>query len=59
MKVEVLPTGPLATNCYLVYLEDKRTLYIIDPGADPESIAARAGKYDACVQNGGRSRLRV
>ena len=47
MKVEIIPTGPLATNCYLVYLEDKRTLYIIDPGADPESIAARAGKYDA------------
>ena len=47
MKIEILPTGPLSTNCYLVYLEDKRTLYIIDPGADPENIVAHAKKYDA------------
>jgi glyoxylase-like metal-dependent hydrolase (beta-lactamase superfamily II) len=47
MKIEVLPTGPLSTNCYLVYLEDKRALYIVDPGADPENIAAHAKKYNA------------
>ncbi|MBR2912269.1 MAG: MBL fold metallo-hydrolase [Lentisphaeria bacterium] len=47
MKIEILPTGPLSTNCYLIYLEDKRVLYIVDPGADPENIAAHAKKYDA------------
>ena len=47
MKVEILPTGALSTNCYLVYLEDKRSLYIIDPGADPENVAAHAKKYEA------------
>ena len=34
MKIETLSTGPLATNCYFVCLEDKKHLYIIDPGAD-------------------------
>lgn len=47
MKVEIIPTGPLATNCYLVYLEDVRRLYIIDPGAEAEKILERAKKYDA------------
>ena len=47
MKMEILPTGALATNCYLVYLEDVRHLYIIDPGADPETIIDHAKKYDA------------
>ena len=44
MKVEIIPTGPLATNCYLVYLEDVRRLYIIDPGAEAEKILERAKK---------------
>lgn len=47
MKVEIIPTGPLATNCYLVYLEDVRHLYIIDPGANADKIVEQAKKYDA------------
>jgi glyoxylase-like metal-dependent hydrolase (beta-lactamase superfamily II) len=47
MKIEVLPTGAFEANCCLVFLEDVRHLYIIDPGADPEKIIAHAKKYDA------------
>ena len=47
MKIEILPTGPLSTNCFLIYLEDKRILYIVDPGADPENIVTHARKYNA------------
>ena len=47
MKIETLPTGPLSTNCYLVYLEDVRRLYIIDPGAEAECIVEHARKYEA------------
>ena len=47
MKIEILPTGPLSTNCYLVWLEDVRHLYIIDPGADAGVIVDHAKKYDA------------
>ena len=47
MKIETLSTGPLATNCYFVWLEDKKHLYIIDPGADAEEIIGYARRYDA------------
>lgn len=47
MKVEILPVGPLSTNCYLVYLEDVKHLYVIDPGAEADSIVEHAQKYDA------------
>ena len=47
MKIEILPTGPLSTNCYLVWLDDVRHLYIIDPGAEADVIVEHAKKYDA------------
>ena len=30
--------GPIDENCYLVYLEPSRRLYVIDPGADADRI---------------------
>ncbi|MBR7104147.1 MAG: MBL fold metallo-hydrolase [Lentisphaeria bacterium] len=47
MKIEMLPTGPLSTNCYLVYLEDVKHLYIIDPGAEADTIIEHARRYEA------------
>ena len=47
MQFRTVRTGPLSTNCYLVYLEDKKHLYIIDPGADPEKILAAAAEFPA------------
>lgn len=36
--IRTLPVGLLETNCYLVYDGETSTLYIIDPGGDPERI---------------------
>ena len=38
MKILTLPVGPLETNCHLVFLEAPRRLFVIDPGADAETI---------------------
>ena len=38
MKILTIPVGPLATNCQCVFLEASRHLFVIDPGADPETI---------------------
>ena len=41
MLMRILTVGPIGENCYLVQLEEKRHLYVIDPGADaPEIVAA-------------------
>ena len=42
MKHEIIPVGPLSTNCHLVLLENEKTLLIIDPGAEAELICAAA-----------------
>jgi len=42
MKHEIIPVGPLSTNCHLVLLEEEKTLLIIDPGAEAELICAAA-----------------
>lgn len=41
-----LPVGLLEVNCYLVPSPGKKTLYIIDPGGDPEEIALLAAPYE-------------
>ena len=46
MKHEIIPVGPLSTNCHLVFDENKRELFLIDPGAEPEKIIRAAKKYD-------------
>lgn len=46
MIIKTLEVGPFGTNCHLVFLEDRRHLYIIDPGDDGERIVAEAAKFD-------------
>lgn len=46
MIVKTLEVGPFGTNCYLVFVEDKRHLYIIDPADEGERIAAEAEKFN-------------
>lgn len=48
MNIRTLPVGLFETNCYLVHLEEKRQLYVIDPGGDaPEIIdMARSFAFD-------------
>jgi len=44
MRMATLSVGPIDENCYLVYTEAARHLYVIDPGADADRIvAATAG----------------
>lgn len=41
MKVERIPAGIYAANCYLVYSEDTKDGIVIDPGGDVDDIMAR------------------
>lgn len=45
MRSYLVTVGPIATNCYLVYLEDERRLFIIDPGADAPAILNEAARF--------------
>lgn len=45
MKSLTLAVGPIGTNCYLVYLEKARRLFIIDPGADAPAIIDGAARF--------------
>ncbi|MFA7230860.1 MAG: MBL fold metallo-hydrolase [Victivallaceae bacterium] len=38
--------GMLESNCYLVFIDTSRRLYIIDPGSEPETIVAATKKFD-------------
>ena len=44
MDLEILPVGPFAVNCALVFLPEKGELFIVDPGAEAEKIVAAARK---------------
>ena len=41
MRVERIPAGIYAANCYLVYSEDTKDGIVIDPGGDVDDIMAR------------------
>ena len=44
MKIQLLQTGPLGVNCYLLEDEESRQAAVIDPGGDaPEILAALEG----------------
>jgi len=47
MEIKTLPVGPFGTNCYLAWLAETETLCVIDPGAEPLSIAGEAKKFPA------------
>ena len=37
--------GIFETNCYFVYPKEAGTLYIIDPGGDPEKLLVRGREH--------------
>ncbi len=43
--MKTIPVGMLGTNCYVVWSKDSRTVCVIDPGAEPEAIAAAAESF--------------
>ena len=40
MKVLSLMVGPIMTNCYILCDEEAKVCAVIDPGDEPERIAA-------------------
>lgn len=38
MNYEMLPVGPLETNCYVVYCQDSLECAVVDPGAEADRI---------------------
>ena len=52
MKIERVETGPIGTNCYIVYREDRADAVVIDPGGEGGRIRAHLnvlGKTPAAV----------
>ena len=50
MKIDTLTVGPIGTNCYIVYEEERPDALVIDPGAEAERIlAALNGRESAAV----------
>ena len=40
MKIRTLRVGPVQTNCYIVYDEEKKDAFVVDPGGEAERILA-------------------
>ena len=45
MELKIMPLGPFATNCFLVFMPESGELLIIDPAAEAETIIAEAQKF--------------
>lgn len=50
LKVERLPVGIYAANCYIVYCEKTKEALVIDPGGEGEKILKRIEKLGANVK---------
>lgn len=46
MIIKTLEVGPFGTNCYLVFVEENKHLYIIDPADEGALIVSEAKKFD-------------
>lgn len=45
LKIVTLRVGLLDTNCYMVFSDETKILYVIDPGGEPDKIVAEARKF--------------
>lgn len=46
MEIRVLPVGAYEANCYLVFDETAKQLYVIDPGGDASDVLELARSFD-------------
>lgn len=46
MLIKTLEVGPFGTNCYLVFVEENKHLYIIDPGDEGRRIVCEARQLE-------------
>ena len=49
MKILSIATGYVSENCYI--LTAGSTLYVIDPGADPQAVCGAISKFDGSFDN--------
>lgn len=45
MRIDSLALGSAGANCYFVFNDDKKSVFLIDPGAEPERILAHIADY--------------
>ena len=38
LKVETIPVGYIGTNCHIVYCDETKAAFVVDPGGDPDLI---------------------
>jgi hydroxyacylglutathione hydrolase len=50
MKIETFVLGPVLTNAYLVYDEEKKKGIVIDPGMGPASLVKRIAELELKVE---------
>lgn len=50
IRVKKMVVGPVRTNCYIVYLEDRKEAVIIDPGEEPDEIIRKITEYGVIPQ---------
>lgn len=50
MKLIQLEVGNLGTNCYIIYCEESRKGFVIDPGGDPNRIMAAVNDAKISVE---------
>ncbi len=50
MILEILPSGPLDVNCYIVGCEKTKKAAVIDPGGNVEQILGLLEKHDLTVE---------
>ena len=50
MQVGMLEVGPIGTNCYILFDEDKKICAVIDPGDEAHLIAASVEKSGCKLQ---------
>ncbi|MBW4828588.1 MAG: MBL fold metallo-hydrolase [Clostridiaceae bacterium] len=50
MKIERLPVGIYAANCYIIYCEDTKEGIVIDPGGEGDIILERIRKLDLNIK---------
>ncbi len=46
MQIKTIQVGALEENCYMIFDDAEKALYIIDPGDEAERLIAEAKKFD-------------
>ncbi len=50
MRIETIVVGPIQTNCYLAWQEEEGGGFLVDPGADAETIVQTVRRFGVTVR---------